>query len=566
MASKPQETPMGQPRYSRTGEVSDPTKPISAKVLGIKRNKIDEEALSYAKNTQDGVPKNLLALTTRLDEIQKRKEMAFSENTTFDQRRHIFLKEVCQGKCSELRLMAFDLQESSYFTNFMLALIVLNSITMTVNAYSPYIKVTYGYYCAMLEPIFLSLYLMEAVIKIFAKRGLYFINAWDLFDFVIVTFALVDMYSVVFYDNGVDEIWLSIQKNHINQGSGGQGGEGGNSNAAFWEKIFKIMKITRVLRTLRAAKLLRLIKVLDKLVIICNTVLKSLVLVGSIMVMLTIFHTFFSVLMFLTYCEVERQQFFSTFIQTFYTLIQILTLDKWYGIYTSVTFEQGVDHDYNLFIFLSAYMIVGYFLMLNLFIAVLVDNFQQSNQASETKEIISKQVEMEESKLMHKIQAGMAEISTMDLQSRLDTLNYIMGHDSDEDKEYQESDNEETIIEIKKDVFDQVRDQTKKSLARKAGVKVDLIESDPENNPDDELEPSEKKVSAEQDIIEATNAEFEKSKKMRSDLVQETQLNLWYYRLLASIEKNMQRHSDRINCHNKVIKIVCDDPEELAMI
>ncbi|KAK1150908.1 cation channel sperm-associated protein 1-like [Acipenser oxyrinchus oxyrinchus] len=63
---------------------------------------------------------------------------------------------------------------------------------------------------------------------------------------------------------------------------------------------------------------------------------------------------------------------FSTMFNTIFTLFQLLTLDDWSYIYTTSR-ERG---SWFIIIFLALYIVVEYFTFLNLFIAVLVDNFQ----------------------------------------------------------------------------------------------------------------------------------------------------------------------------------------------
>ncbi|RXM93302.1 Cation channel sperm-associated protein 1 [Acipenser ruthenus] len=63
---------------------------------------------------------------------------------------------------------------------------------------------------------------------------------------------------------------------------------------------------------------------------------------------------------------------FGTMFNTIFTLFQLLTLDDWSYIYTTSR-ERG---SWFIIIFLALYIVVEYFTFLNLFIAVLVDNFQ----------------------------------------------------------------------------------------------------------------------------------------------------------------------------------------------
>ena len=267
-------------------------------------NSAHNDSLSYAKRTQEGIPPDLLALSSRLEEVQQKKKLIFTNVVSREERRDFFIHELCDGNPSELRLMAFDLIDCTIFTVLMLTLIVINSVTMVINAWTPESRIKYGYYCDMFEPIFLSLYVFEAVMKIYAKRVHYFQNGWDLFDFIIVLTALSDMFVNVFRENGLDLELIYRVDSQSNQSS--------TSNAQgslFLGKIFKVVKITRVLKSMRSMKLMRLIKLNDKLLSLWRTILNSIHSLTHIVAFIMMSLIFFSVLMYLRCfwgCEVSQ--------------------------------------------------------------------------------------------------------------------------------------------------------------------------------------------------------------------------------------------------------------------
>lgn len=490
-------------RFSRSGST------MMYKV--IQKHGPGDESLSYAKKTQEGIPPDLLALSTRLEEVQQKKKLIFTNTVSKEERREFFVNELCDGQPSEVRLMAFELMDSAWFTNLMLSLIVLNSVTMVINALTPTYHMKYGYYCEMLEPIFLSFYVIEAVIKIYAKREHYFGNYTDLFDFVIVILAFMDMITNVLVENGIKEMMSFDQSNQEIGGS------------LFLGKIFKVVKITRVLKSFRSVKLLRLIKIMDKLVSIVATLFSSLQAVTNILLLIIILLVFFCVLFFLLYNEVENQHHFSTFLATTFTLIQILTLDDWFGIYTDVASNLESDYDRELlFGFMFLYLFLGYFFVLNLFIAVLVDNFHQASQTKETKEIIHRQVEIEEQRLMQKVEGGLTEISDVNLRARLVKLNSLIGEDSDHnvDEEYESSESELDAEDTKQSVLDNIRQAMGKD-GKDGSENLDK---------------------------RAINTNF------------------WYYRLLATIEKQLHNTNDQLVTHDRIVSLLVDDPEEVLLV
>lgn len=67
------------------------------------------------------------------------------------------------------------------------------------------------------------------------------------------------------------------------------------------------------------------------------------------------------------------RKYFGSILTSLATLFQILTLDDWFLVYLEIRESGGGWH---FFFFTLVYILLEYFICLNLFIAVLVDNFQ----------------------------------------------------------------------------------------------------------------------------------------------------------------------------------------------
>jgi len=83
---------------------------------------------------------------------------------------------------------------------------------------------------------------------------------------------------------------------------------------------------------------------------------------------------------------------FGSLVNSTFTLFQVITLDDWYSIYKSNTTTSNEDYfeenflgfftkHYFLICFLISFLVLENFIMLNLFVAVLVDNFHQAREA-----------------------------------------------------------------------------------------------------------------------------------------------------------------------------------------
>ncbi|KAL7890351.1 hypothetical protein AOLI_G00026090 [Acnodon oligacanthus] len=94
---------------------------------------------------------------------------------------------------------------------------------------------------------------------------------------------------------------------------------------------------------------------------------------SSIIILMFLFLLIFAIIFREMFNESNLEHFGNIF-RTIFTLFQILTLDDWSLIYITSR-DNRAPH---IIYFLSLYILVELFTFLNLFIAVLVDNFQLS--------------------------------------------------------------------------------------------------------------------------------------------------------------------------------------------
>ncbi|KAL7824560.1 hypothetical protein SRHO_G00345190 [Serrasalmus rhombeus] len=148
------------------------------------------------------------------------------------------------------------------------------------------------------------------------------------------------------------------------------GGGFSSRQASTLFRVFKTLKGARVFRALRLLKAIRFFKGLQDILLTCLQSFRSM---SSILVLMFLFLFIFAVVFREMFNESDPEHFGSIF-RTVFTLFQILTLDDWSLIYMTSR-DNGAPH---IIYFMSLYILVELFTFLNLFIAVLVDNFQLS--------------------------------------------------------------------------------------------------------------------------------------------------------------------------------------------
>ncbi|MED5360116.1 MAG: ion transporter, partial [Pseudomonadota bacterium] len=80
--------------------------------------------------------------------------------------------------------------ESTGFQRFILVVIFLNAAVLGLET-SPAIMETYGRLLIALDKAALAIFVTEIVIKLITYRHRYFLDPWNVFDFVIVSIALL---------------------------------------------------------------------------------------------------------------------------------------------------------------------------------------------------------------------------------------------------------------------------------------------------------------------------------------------------------------------------------------
>ena len=164
-------------------------------------------------------------------------------------------------------------------------------------------------------------------------------------------------------------------------------------------KAAKQFKIIRLLRASRMLRVLRTLKWVDRLQRYTVTILKSMSELGAIMTLTLSVMCIFATVACALFGELLPVRF-GNIILTFFTLIQLITLDDWYEIIqegsngkpsiicallTNFTLEQG-EFSGALFSFIIVYIFTMVFIIFNLVLAILVNNFQVANDEQELRQ------------------------------------------------------------------------------------------------------------------------------------------------------------------------------------
>ncbi|KAL7890181.1 hypothetical protein AOLI_G00024390 [Acnodon oligacanthus] len=231
--------------------------------------------------------------------------------------------------------------------HFIMLVVLVDTSTLMAQTFQG-VTVRTGWCLSAVDSCLLVFYVMEAVSKILVRGRTYFRNPWNDLDFFIVLMCLVDL-------------TLSLV-----QSAGGFS----SRQASTHFRVLKTLKGARVFRALRLLKAIRFFKGLQAILLTCLQSFRSM---SSIIVLMFLFLFIFAIIFREMFYESDPEHFGNIF-RTIFTLFQIPMLDDWSLIYMTSR-DNGAPH---IIYFLSLYILVELFTFLNLFIAVLVDNFQLS--------------------------------------------------------------------------------------------------------------------------------------------------------------------------------------------
>lgn len=227
------------------------------------------------------------------------------------------------------RKLVLELVESKLFTRTIIGLILINAVILGLEA-SPETMARYGQALVAADHLILGIFVVELTLRLFAHRAAFFRDPWSLFDAAVVAIAL-----------------------------------------------FPASEAFSVLRALRVLRVLRLVSAFPELRRVIQGLLAAIPGLGSIAAILAILLYIFAVIAVKLFGE-QYPQWFGSFGAALFTLFQILTLEGWAEIAREI--QQTHPYAWTFFII---YILVSTFAVLNLFIAVMVDAMQKSEESME---------------------------------------------------------------------------------------------------------------------------------------------------------------------------------------
>lgn len=221
--------------------------------------------------------------------------------------------------------------ESTRFQNAILAVIIVNAIVIGMET-SPAIMAQFGGTLSALDSIAIVIFIIEILLKLFVYRLSFFKNGWNIFDFTIVAIALLP--------------------------TGGS------------------LSVLRALRILRA---LRLVSAMPKMRKVVQGLFAAIPSMGTVIILLGLVFYIAAVMATKLFGE-AFPQWFGSIGSSLYSLFQIMTLESW-----SMGIVRPIMEVYPwAWIFFVPFVLVTSFVVLNLFIAIIVNAMHEEADEEQT--------------------------------------------------------------------------------------------------------------------------------------------------------------------------------------
>ena len=240
-----------------------------------------------------------------------------------------------------MRDLASRVVESSAFRGGIIALIILNGIVIGAATSETVLQLSEEW-LRKLDDIILWIFVAEAVLKLTAvwpNPGRYFRDPWNDFDFTVVALSLIPATG----------------------------------------------QFATVARLLRLLRVMRLISAIPELRLIVSTLLRSLPSMGHVVLLMSIVFYIYGIAGFHLF-HTHDPQHWGNLGLSLLTLFRVVTLEDW----TDVMYTAMELHPLAWVYFVS-FVVVGTFVIINLFIAVVLNNLEASKHREQEGQPVSRE-------------------------------------------------------------------------------------------------------------------------------------------------------------------------------
>ncbi|MDH5393126.1 MAG: ion transporter [Gammaproteobacteria bacterium] len=229
-----------------------------------------------------------------------------------------------------MKLFAQRVVNHAFFDYSIIALILINAVILGLET-SPDIMRLYGQQLEFSSGVILALFILEALLKMLAvmpRLSLYFKDGWNLFDFSVIVLSLLPATG----------------------------------------------ELAMVARLARLLRVMRLISTIPELRLIVSTLIRSLPGMSHVIMLMGVIFYMYGVAGYHLFATHDPQHWGSLGISLL-SLFRVVTLEDW----TDLMYTAMEMNSYSWIYFVS-FVVMGTFVIINLFIAVVLNNLDEAKQ------------------------------------------------------------------------------------------------------------------------------------------------------------------------------------------
>jgi voltage-gated sodium channel len=235
-----------------------------------------------------------------------------------------------------MREFAKRIVEAPWFEPAMIGLIIFNGILIGLETSKTFVE-RFDRWLHVGNDVILVIFIIEAVFKLTAvapRFSLYFRNGWNLFDFSVIVASLIPATG----------------------------------------------EFALVARLVRVLRVLRLISTVPQLRLIVATLVRSIPSMGHVIMLMSIIFYIYAVTGYHLFHEHDPEHW-GTLGDALLTLFTMVTLEGWIDV-----MEKAMEVHAWAWIYFVTFIMIGTFIVLNLFIAIVINNLDAS-KAAELEEL-----------------------------------------------------------------------------------------------------------------------------------------------------------------------------------
>jgi len=230
---------------------------------------------------------------------------------------------------------------SKLFSNFIFSLVLLSAVIIGIETYPTLAKKYYDV-LSLIDQIIIVLFTVEIALKIISngrKPWVYFLDPWNVFDFIIVAVCLIPLSDTHYF------------------------------------AVFRILRILRILRMITA---------FPKLKLIIGALLKSIPSMGYVIMLIGILFYVYAIVGVFIFGATDPMHF-GDLHHAFITLFKVLTLEGWTDIMNVHIFGESVNGSMQIislwpFFYFASFILIGAMIIMNLFIGVIMNSMDESQK------------------------------------------------------------------------------------------------------------------------------------------------------------------------------------------